>query len=81
MDEVPLLMKSEDVKDVKKVVSVVFTSLPSNFGEFIKWIAEVRRREDGNQNLSPEENGRLALKVLYGSTLHFSFIFFFPFMR
>ena len=64
MDDVPNLVKSDDVKDVRKVLSVVFSSLPSNFGEFIKWIAEVRRREDGGQNLSQEEKGRLSLKVL-----------------
>lgn len=64
MDDVPNLMKSEDLKDVHKVLLAVFSSLPSNFGEFIKWIAEVRRREDGGQNLSQEEKGRLALKVL-----------------
>ncbi|XVF72039.1 hypothetical protein PTKIN_Ptkin12aG0089300 [Pterospermum kingtungense] len=62
MDDVPNLVKSDDVKDVHKVLSVVFSSLPSNFGEFIKWIAEVRRREDGGQNLSQEERGRLSLK-------------------
>ncbi|KAJ7977214.1 Phytochelatin Synthase, Glutathione gamma-glutamylcysteinyltransferase [Quillaja saponaria] len=62
MDEVPILLKSEDVKDIHKVLSVVITSLPSNFGEFIKWIAEVRRREDGGQTLSPEEKARLNIK-------------------
>ncbi|MBA0769709.1 hypothetical protein Gotri_018411 [Gossypium trilobum] len=62
MDDVPNLVKTDDVKDVHKVLSVVFSSLPSHFGEFIKWIAEVRRREDGGQNLSLEENGRLSLK-------------------
>ncbi|KHG01566.1 Glutathione gamma-glutamylcysteinyltransferase 1 [Gossypium arboreum] len=62
MDDVPNLVKTDDVKDVHKVLSVVFSSLPSHFGEFIKWIAEVRRREDGSQNLSLEENGRLSLK-------------------
>ncbi|KAL4355090.1 hypothetical protein GQ457_06G028730 [Hibiscus cannabinus] len=61
-DDVPNLVKSDDVKDVQKVISVVFSSLPSNFEEFIKWIAEVRRREDGDQNLSLEEKGRLSLK-------------------
>lgn len=64
MDDVPNLVKTDDLKDVHKVLSVVFSSLPSHFGEFIKWIAEVRRREDGDQNLSLEENGRLSLKVL-----------------
>lgn len=63
MDDVPVLLRSENVKDIDKVLSVVFTSLPSNFGDFIKWVAEVRRWEDGGQNLSQEEKGRLAYKV------------------
>ncbi|KAF8394250.1 hypothetical protein HHK36_020457 [Tetracentron sinense] len=62
IDDVPLLLKSEDVKDIQKVLSVVFTSLPTNFGEFIKWVAEVRRQEDGGSSLSKEEKGRLAVK-------------------
>ncbi|KAL5792711.1 hypothetical protein ACOSP7_001305 [Xanthoceras sorbifolium] len=62
MDDVPKLVKSEDIKDIKKLLSVIFMSLPSDFGEFIKWVAEVRRREDGNQSLSQEEKGRLAVK-------------------
>lgn len=64
MDDVPLLLKSEEVEDIQEVLSVVFMSLPSNFGQFIKWVAEVRRREDGDQSLSPEEKARLALKVI-----------------
>lgn len=64
MDDVSLLLKSADVKDIEKVLSLIFTSLPSNFGEFIKWIAEVRRREDGDQSLSSEEKARVAVKVL-----------------
>lgn len=63
MDDVPFLLKSENVKDLEKVLSVVFTSLPSNFGEFIKWVAEVRRGEDAGQSLSEEERGRLVTKV------------------
>lgn len=63
MDDVPVLLRSDDVKDIDKVLNVVFTSLPSKFGEFIKWVAEVRRQEDGGQNLSQEEKGRLAFKV------------------
>ncbi|KAF9609631.1 hypothetical protein IFM89_017770 [Coptis chinensis] len=61
-DDVPFLLKSEDVKDVDKVLSVVLTSLPTNFSEFIKWVAEVRRQEDGASSLSNEERGRLAIK-------------------
>ncbi|KAG9149429.1 hypothetical protein Leryth_003384 [Lithospermum erythrorhizon] len=37
-------------------------SLPSNFEEFIKWVAEVRRSEDGDKSLSSEEQGRVAIK-------------------
>ncbi|CAI0385807.1 unnamed protein product [Linum tenue] len=62
IDEVPVLLKSEDVKDINKVLQVVFMSLPSHFGDFIKWIAEVRRQEDGGENISQEEKGRLAMK-------------------
>ncbi|KAM1031965.1 glutathione gamma-glutamylcysteinyltransferase 1-like isoform X2 [Malus sylvestris] len=62
MDDVPLLLKSEEVKDIQEVLSVVFMSLPSYFGQFIKWVAEVRRREDGGQSLSLEEKARLAVK-------------------
>ncbi|KAL6208801.1 hypothetical protein ACLB2K_019746 [Fragaria x ananassa] len=62
MDDVPLLLKLEDVKNVQEVLSVVFMSLPSNFEDFIKWIAEVRRREDVGQTLSTEEKARLAVK-------------------
>ncbi|KAK3193493.1 hypothetical protein Dsin_024803 [Dipteronia sinensis] len=62
MDDVPKLVKSEDIKDIEKILFAIFMSLPSNFGVFIKWVAEVRRSEDGNKSLSQEEKGRLAVK-------------------
>ncbi|KAH9603077.1 hypothetical protein KSS87_009455 [Heliosperma pusillum] len=62
MEDVPLLLKSENVKDIEDAISVVCMSLPSNFRDFIKWVAEVRRREDDGQSLSQEEIQRLALK-------------------
>lgn len=62
MEEVPVLLSSYNVKDIKDVLSTVFSSLPSNFSEFIKWVVEVRRQEDGTQKLSEEEKGRLAVK-------------------
>lgn len=65
MDDVPLLLKSEDVKDVDQVVSVIVSSLPSKSEQFIKWVAEIRRREDGGPSLSTEEKARLAIKVQY----------------
>lgn len=75
MDDVPNLVKSEHFTDIEKILSVVFLSILSNFGEFIKWVAEVRRREDGNQSLSLEEKRRLAVKVSSNSNI----ALFFPF--
>ncbi|KAL9142968.1 hypothetical protein ABFS82_14G206200 [Erythranthe guttata] len=62
MDDVPTLLSSDDMKNVENVLSAVFTSLPSDFAEFIKWVAEIRRKEDGDQVLSEEEKGRLTSK-------------------
>ncbi|CAN1245228.1 Glutathione gamma-glutamylcysteinyltransferase 1 [Linum grandiflorum] len=62
IDEVPVLLKSKDVKDIDKVLDVVVSSLPSDFCDFIKWVAEVRRQEDGGENISQEEKGRVAMK-------------------
>ncbi|KAG5514616.1 hypothetical protein RHGRI_035872 [Rhododendron griersonianum] len=63
VDDVPCLLKSEDVKDIRNVLSVILSSLPTHFREFIKWVAEVRtREEDGSQSLSQEEKERLAIK-------------------
>ncbi|CAN1245227.1 Glutathione gamma-glutamylcysteinyltransferase 1 [Linum grandiflorum] len=64
IDEVPVLLKSKDVKDIDKVLDVVVSSLPSDFCDFIKWVAEVRRQEDGGENISQEEKGRVAMKVV-----------------
>ncbi|KAH6815102.1 phytochelatin synthase 1 [Perilla frutescens var. frutescens] len=62
MDDVPVLLSSENMKNVKKVLETVFTSLPADFAEFIKWVAEIRRKEDGAQGLSEEERERLGIK-------------------
>nr|ABX10958.1 phytochelatin synthase [Nicotiana glauca] len=62
MDDLPVLLSPENVKGIKDVLSSVLSNLPSNFVEFIKWIAEVRRQEENGQNLSDEEKGRLAIK-------------------
>lgn len=61
-EDVPLLVKSDNVKDVQELLSVVFKSPPADLREFINWIAEVRRQEDGSLVLSEEERGRLAVK-------------------
>ncbi|KAL1559643.1 Glutathione gamma-glutamylcysteinyltransferase 1 [Salvia divinorum] len=62
MDDVPVLLSSDNMLNVKNVLATVFTSLPSDFAEFIKWVAEIRREEDSNQSLSEEEKGRLRIK-------------------
>ncbi|XP_052211375.1 glutathione gamma-glutamylcysteinyltransferase 3-like isoform X2 [Diospyros lotus] len=60
--DVPFLLKSEDIKDVQELLFKLIASLPSDFNEFIKWAAEVRRSEDENTILSEEEKKRLELK-------------------
>ncbi|KAG2719252.1 hypothetical protein I3843_03G250300 [Carya illinoinensis] len=61
-ENVPSLLKLEDLKDVQKVLSIIFNSPPSDLREFVKWIAEVRRQEDGSVALSEAEKGRVAIK-------------------
>ncbi|XP_027094649.2 glutathione gamma-glutamylcysteinyltransferase 1 isoform X1 [Coffea arabica] len=61
-EEVPLMLKSDTVKGIEDVISMIFSSLPPNFADFINWVAEVRRQEDASENLSEEERGRLAMK-------------------
>jgi glutathione gamma-glutamylcysteinyltransferase len=51
------------LKDVCKVLSVTVTSLPSNFKEFINWVAEIRRQDDGGPSLSEEETTQASVKV------------------
>ncbi|EPS73368.1 phytochelatin synthase 1, partial [Genlisea aurea] len=62
IDDVPVLLRSRSLKDVNDVLSTFFTSLPSDFTEFIKWVVELRRRENGPQLLSEEEKDRVAIK-------------------
>ncbi|CAJ1900296.1 unnamed protein product [Sphenostylis stenocarpa] len=62
-EDVPQLLKSEDLKDIQEVLSVVFKSPPGELRGLITWIVEVRRQEDRNLTLSDEEKGRLAIKA------------------
>ncbi|KAJ4726932.1 Phytochelatin Synthase, Glutathione gamma-glutamylcysteinyltransferase [Melia azedarach] len=61
-EDVGLRLKSDDVKDIESLLSIVFKSAPADLKEFIKWVAEVRRQEDGGVILSEEETGRLVMK-------------------
>ncbi|KAK4778210.1 hypothetical protein SAY87_018397 [Trapa incisa] len=62
VDDVPLLLKNQDIKDIDMVIGAVCSSLPSDFEKFIQWVAEVRRAEDAGMSISQEEKGRLSLK-------------------
>ncbi|WOL05194.1 glutathione gamma-glutamylcysteinyltransferase 1 [Canna indica] len=62
IDDVPMLLKSEDPKSVSQVLSLILKCLPASAGDFIKWVAEVRRQEEGGSTLTEEEKERLTLK-------------------
>ncbi|KAF4346842.1 hypothetical protein G4B88_000142, partial [Cannabis sativa] len=73
-EDVPLLLKLEDLKDIQHVLSVIFISPPADLREFIKWIAEIRILEDGNLILSEEEEERLTVKICFRIDLFFTFL-------
>ncbi|GAB4841059.1 Glutathione gamma-glutamylcysteinyltransferase 3 [Ancistrocladus abbreviatus] len=58
--EVPQLFSVEKTKDLQELLAVLFAYAPADLRDFINWVAEVRRQEDGN--ISEEEKGRLAIK-------------------
>jgi glutathione gamma-glutamylcysteinyltransferase len=62
-EDLPSLVNSETVNSIQSLFSILFRALPASAGDFLKWVVEVRRKEEGGSNLSPEENERLALKV------------------
>lgn len=81
-EDVSLLLKS-DLKDVQTVLSIIFKSPPADMGEFIKWVAEVRRQEAGSfcLTLSEEEKGRITIKVFHsfsGFLFHVYIVVLFP---
>ncbi|XP_072966627.1 glutathione gamma-glutamylcysteinyltransferase 1-like isoform X2 [Typha angustifolia] len=62
LDDVPNLVKSASLNSVTAVLFLLFKNLPASAGDFIKWVAEVRRQEEDGSSLSKEEKERLALK-------------------
>uniref|UniRef100_A0A803QC30 glutathione gamma-glutamylcysteinyltransferase n=2 Tax=Cannabis sativa TaxID=3483 RepID=A0A803QC30_CANSA len=73
-EDVPFLLKLEDLKDIQHVLSVIFISPLADLREFIKWIAEIRILEDGNLILSEEEKERLTVKICFRIDLFFTFL-------
>lgn len=64
--QIPLLLKSEDVKDVDRILSVLLGSESTDFREFIKHVAEVHGQEDGYL----ESRKRLAIQDQLLRQLH-----------
>uniref|UniRef100_A0A0E0L6P2 glutathione gamma-glutamylcysteinyltransferase n=1 Tax=Oryza punctata TaxID=4537 RepID=A0A0E0L6P2_ORYPU len=64
MEDVPDLLKDESVDNVPALLSRLVKSLPANAGNLIKWVIEVRRKEEGGSGLSKEEEERLILKEM-----------------
>ncbi|KAF0911632.1 hypothetical protein E2562_011640 [Oryza meyeriana var. granulata] len=64
MEDVPDLLKNESVDNVPALLSCLVKSLPANAGNLIKWVIEVRRKEEGGSGLSKEEKERLILKEM-----------------
>ncbi|CAN1192916.1 Glutathione gamma-glutamylcysteinyltransferase 1 [Linum perenne] len=62
IEEVPILLATEDVKDVSRVLHVIFMSLPSDFSDFINLVANDRGQVNGDENISQQEKQRLAVK-------------------
>nr|QCX35399.1 phytochelatin synthase 3 [Arundo donax] len=58
----PNLLKAEGLDNVPTLLSRLIDSLPANAGALIKWVVEVRRKEEGGPSLSKEEKERLSLK-------------------
>ncbi|XP_051120789.1 glutathione gamma-glutamylcysteinyltransferase 2-like isoform X2 [Andrographis paniculata] len=54
MDDMPVLLTSKTLKDVNDLLSTVLTSLPSDFVDFVKWVAEIHSKET--------DKGRLIIK-------------------
>jgi len=63
IDDVPIFLRSEGLNNIPDALSLIFKSVLANAGDFIKWVAEVGRREEDGSGLSKEEKGRLSIKV------------------
>ncbi|KAK4848344.1 hypothetical protein QYF36_011925 [Acer negundo] len=62
-EDVPRKLRSEHVKDVEDLLSLVFRATPSSIKDFINWVAEVQSHEDAYTSFT-EENRKLLEEVL-----------------
>ena len=67
VEDLPNLLKAESSDNVPTLLSRLVESLPANAGALIKWVVEVRQKEEGGPSLSKEEKERLCLKVIFHS--------------
>ncbi|PAN32842.1 hypothetical protein PAHAL_5G516000 [Panicum hallii] len=60
--DLPNILKAESLDSVPTLLSHFIDSLPANAGSLIKWVVEVRRKEEEGPYLSKEEKERLFVK-------------------
>jgi len=58
-------LKGENLDNVQTLLSRLIESLPADAEALIKWVVEVRRKEEGEPSLSKVEKERLFLKVTF----------------
>lgn len=72
VEDLPSLLKAGNLDNVPALLSRLIESLPADAESLIKWVVEVRRKEEGGPSLNKEEKERLFLKVAFPD---FCFIF------
>jgi glutathione gamma-glutamylcysteinyltransferase len=65
VEDLPNLLKGENLDNVQTLLSCLIESLPADAEALIKWVVEVRRKEEGGPSLSKEEKERLFSKVAF----------------
>lgn len=76
-EDAPLLLSSDNLKDVNKVISAIFFSLPSDFKLFIQCVEAVHRNEWVRHDQSLEHNGsviKVRINVFHTLVLHLSLV-------
>ncbi|CAO2181329.1 unnamed protein product [Urochloa humidicola] len=62
VEDLPDILKDESLDSVPTLLSRFIDSLPANAGSLIKWVAEVRRKDEDGPCLSKEEKDRHFVK-------------------